>query len=99
SPIRARASPSWRRSSRRPPERRSGEAGEASRMADPTWALIAQGKQFQRKAALGAGLFRIGSGPDNDLVLPPGAGVAERHAVVEGKPGKYFLRDLETREG
>lgn len=68
-------------------------------MADPTWALIAQGKQFHKRVSLTAARIRIGSGPDNDLVLPPGAGVAERHASVEGKPGKYFIRDLETREG
>lgn len=42
--------------------------------------------------------FVIGRGPGNDLVIAS-LSVSRRHAVIEARRGRFFIRDLDSRNG
>jgi pSer/pThr/pTyr-binding forkhead associated (FHA) protein len=42
--------------------------------------------------------FAIGRGPGNDLVIAS-LSVSRRHAVIESRGGRFFMRDLNSRNG
>lgn len=57
-------------------------------------ALVVDG----HRSALSHTPFVLGRGPGNDLVIPS-LSVSRRHAVIESRSGRFFIRDLESRNG
>lgn len=68
------------------------EAAGAARPAISAW-LTAAGESGERLALRGD-VTRIGSAPDNDLVLP---GLAAQHAEIRRESGRYLIYDLGSR--
>lgn len=52
----------------------------------------------RREVALGKTLLSIGRDPSNDVVLPD-AMVSRRHAVIEYRGNRYYLRDCNSSNG
>ncbi len=63
-----------------------------ARQAATAW-LSAAGNESERRALRGD-VTRIGSAPDNDIVLP---GLAPQHAEIRRESGRYLIYDLGTR--
>lgn len=66
------------------------ETAGASRPAPAAWLAAAGGERL----ALRSDVTRIGSAPDNDLVLP---GLAPQHAEIRRESGRYLIYDLGSR--
>lgn len=68
------------------------EPARGERPVAPAW-LAATGGGSERRA-LRDGVTRIGSAPDNDIVLP---GLAPQHAEIRRESGRYLIYDLGSR--
>lgn len=66
---------------------------EPDRAAQPVAAWLVGGGNGERRA-LRDGVTRIGSAPDNDIVL---TGLAPQHAEIRRESGRYLIYDLGSR--
>lgn len=73
-----------------PPAARPQTAG-APVAATAAWLASSTGRE---RHPLSNGVTRIGSAPDNDIVLP---GLAPQHAEIRRESGRYLLYDLGSR--
>ena len=74
-----------------PPARPRVEPPQVARPTVTAWLSAANGGE---RRALRADVTRIGSAPENDIVLP---GLAPQHAEIRRESGRYLIYDLGSR--